>query len=263
MLYGDLDKPEAAFALHRFAFSTTSKALLAYGALMALALVLFFVISLNDERTIRDVGIWAKPMKFMAATALFAWTTVWLTTIAQTSVDVGRAFKWIAALIISTSLFEVVYITYQASHGVASHYNTNTLAHALLFGVMALAAFALTASQAWLAWEIWNKKNASTPFVITVAVVTGLTLTFMLSTVSGFMLGASQPPSGQGLPVLGWHMRGDIRPAHFLGVHAQQFIPLLGLFGARYLGKYAMRGFITGSALYVLAWIVFIRTSVS
>lgn len=43
------------------------------------------------------------------------------------------------------------------------------------------------------------------------------------------MLGGLQPPAGAGLPVLGWHFSGgDLRPAHFLGVQAQQLIPLAG-----------------------------------
>ncbi|HAB47231.1 MAG TPA: hypothetical protein DCE31_02900, partial [Lautropia sp.] len=58
------------------ALSFASKFLLIYGALMGLACGLTFVVSLYDERTLREVGIWMKPMKFMAATALFAWTTV-------------------------------------------------------------------------------------------------------------------------------------------------------------------------------------------
>lgn len=33
-----------------------------------------------------------------------------------------------------------------------------------------------------------------------------------------------------GLPIVGWHIGGtDARPAHFLGVHAQQLVPLAGL----------------------------------
>ena len=39
-------------------------------------------------------------------------------------------------------------------------------------------------------------------------------------------LASAQPPTGAGLPVLGWHLGGgDLRPAHFIGSHAQQFVP--------------------------------------
>jgi hypothetical protein len=62
--------------------SWTSKALLVYGALMWLACGLTYLFSLGDDRTLREVGIWIKPMKFMAATALFAWTTIWVTELA-------------------------------------------------------------------------------------------------------------------------------------------------------------------------------------
>jgi len=40
-------------------------------------------------------------------------------------------------------------------------------------------------------------------------VIIGLVLTFVLSTVSGFMLGGNQPPAGQGLPMVGWHLHKD------------------------------------------------------
>ena len=96
-------------SLHWSALSLASKILLIYGGLMLLALGLTYLGSLADARTIRDVGVWVKPMKFMAASALFAWTTVWLVSIATTSVDRGQAYPWIAALLIVTSLFEVVY----------------------------------------------------------------------------------------------------------------------------------------------------------
>jgi hypothetical protein len=79
-------------------------------------------------------------------------------------------------------------------------------------------------------------------------------LTFVLSTVSGFMLGGNQPPAGQGIPLVGWHLYKDIRPAHFLGVHAQQWIPVWGLIAATFMGSLAQIGLISGSLLYVLLW---------
>jgi hypothetical protein len=234
--------------------SAASKYLLVYGALMWLALAICFYFSISDHRTIREVGVWVKPMKFMAATALFAWTTVWLADLANANVTHTETYKWICGLIVLTSLFEVVYITYQAFQGEASHYNNSDPFHAMMFGVMALAAVGLTASQAWLAWEIWAARESNALTVSAWAVLIGLTLTFVLSTISGFMLGGNQPPAGQGLPFVGWHLYKDIRPAHFLGVHAQQLIPLLGLLVERFFGAYALQVLSIGSAVYLTLW---------
>jgi hypothetical protein len=242
-------------ALNWSALSLASKILVIYGGLMLAALGITYLVSLTDIRTIRDVGVWVKPMKFMAATVLFAWTTVWLVSIAHTSVGTTQSYIWITALLIITSLFEVVYITYQGSQGEASHYNNSDVLHMILFGVMAIAAVGLTATQAWLAWEIWQEQKTMRLSVVTLGVVIGLLLTFILSTVSGFLLGGHQPPEGVGLPIVGWHLYRDIRPSHFLGVHAQQFIPLLGLLVERFAGQYANVGLLAGTAAYVSAWI--------
>jgi hypothetical protein len=123
-----------------------------------------------------------------------------------------------------------------------------------MFGVMAIAAVGLTASQAWLAWEIWKEQRGGVMQVETLGVIIGLVLTFVLSTISGFMLGGNQAPAGQGLPFVGWHLYKDIRPAHFLGVHAQQLIPLWGLIAAKFMGAFAHSGLIAGSVAYVVLW---------
>ena len=234
--------------------SWASKFLVVYALIMLACLLLTYAWSLNDYRLIREVGIWVKPMKFMASTALFALTTVWVLKVAHSSVDQTEVFGWIVALLVATSLFEVVYITYQASQGSGSHYNVSDPFHAFMFGVMAIAAVGLTASQAWLAWEIWKEQKSADIPVETLGVIIGLVLTFVLSTISGFMLGGNQPPAGQGAPIVGWHLYKDIRPAHFLGVHAQQFIPILGLLAAKFMGSFAQIGLIAGSLLYVALW---------
>ena len=250
-----LDLNQKFIALNWSALSLASKVLVIYGGLMLAALGITYLVSLTDIRTIRDVGVLVKPMKFMAATVLFAWTTVWLVSIAHTSVGTTQTYSWITALLILTSLFEVVYITYQGSQGEASHYNNSDVLHMILFGVMGIAAVGLTATQAWLAWEIWQEQKTMGLSVVTLGVVIGLLLTFILSTVSGFLLGGNQPPAGVGLPIVGWHLYRDIRPSHFLGVHAQQFIPLLGLLVERFVGQYANVGLLAGTAAYVSAWI--------
>ena len=245
------------------ALSTASQFLVVYGALMWLACGLTCLVSLNDARTLREVGIWVKPMKFMAATALFVWTTVWVAELANSDITHGQAYLGICALIVTTSLFEVVYITYQASQGAASHYNTSDPWHAFMFGLMGMAAVGLTASQAWLAWEIWAARGSNTLSVTAWGVIIGLVLTFVLSTISGFMLGGNQPPAGSGLPWVGWHLQKDIRPSHFLGVHAQQLLPLWGLIAECLFGSSAAQALGAGSCLYVVAWGLLTWTSFS
>jgi hypothetical protein len=235
--------------------STPQKILCVYGVLMALVLLPTLALSWVDERTLREVGIWAKPMKFMAGTALFALTTVWLTTLVPGEVGRDQSFQWIAALIIVTSLFEVVYISYQASLGEGSHYNTTDPVRAILFGLMAVAAVGLVASQAWLAWVIWKALGAAVLTPTLWVVLCGLVLTFVLSTVSGFMLGGRQAPAGVGLPVVGWHAWQDLRPAHFLAVHAQQFIPLAGILAERVAGQAAMPVVQAFVSIYIAAWL--------
>jgi hypothetical protein len=247
--------PLTAPLTHLSTLSTPSLVLLMYGVLMLLAFVVTFVVSLNDARTIRDIGIWIKPMKFMAATAIFAWTSVWVVMLSRSAVAAAHVWGWIAALLISTSLFEVVYITYQAAQGSGSHYNISTPLNAALFALMGIAAIGLVASQAWLAWEIWKRRTQQYS-VITLGVVIGLSFTFLFSAISGFLLGGNQPPPGQGLPFLGWHLFADIRPAHFVGVHAQQLIPLIGLLAVRFAGKHARRTLVVCAVLYADLWVV-------
>ncbi len=245
------------------AMSPASQFLMLYGALMWLACGLTYFFSLSDLRTLREVGVWVKPMKFMAATALFAWTTVLLTVWVNPPLSYGQAYLGICTLLVVTSLFEVAYITYQASQGAASHYNTSDPWHAVMFGLMAIAAVGLTASQGWLAWEIWKTREADPLPVSTWGVIMGLVLTFVLSTISGFLLGGNQPPGGAGLPLVGWHLYKDTRPSHFLGVHAQQLIPLWAIFVDRFFGNYSAQALAAGCSLYVLVWGVLTWSSLS
>ncbi len=182
-----------------------------------------------DDRTWRDVAIWAKLLKFMASTALLSATTAWFVGLLPEPMRSGRTVRAVAWTVVLTSSFEVGYISLQAALGEGSHHNVRDSLHAALFGLMAVAAVMLTATQVVLAWLI-ARYSTTRNMVLTQAVVVGLVMTFVLATVSGFLLGGQQPPAGMGLPVVGWHIGGaDARPAHFLGVHAQQLLPLAGL----------------------------------
>lgn len=148
------------------------------------------------------------------------------------------------------------YISLKAALGEGSHHNMNDPLHSALFGLMAMAAVMLTATQGVLAWLI-ARHSATRGTVFTQAVVLGLLMTFVLATASGFLLGGQQPPAGVGWPVVGWHIGSpDARPAHFLGVHAQQLMPLAGWALQRGRVTHAPRWLAGVAAGYGLLWVL-------
>lgn len=228
-----------------------------YGlAMLALMLPTLLALSL-DERLIRDVPVWIKPLKFMASTTLFAFTTAWFLPLLPETIRQSRSMKWMVWTLIVTSAFEVGYISFQAGMGSASHYNIADTLHAAMYGLMAMAAVLLTATQAWLGWQIYRTTRTSPQSVFVFAVIAGLMLTFILSVISGFALGGKQAPAGEGWAFLGWHMQGgDGRPAHFLAVHAQQLIPLMGYLAHRRLTQAPVRDFVVGIVMYLCLWVL-------
>lgn len=224
--------------------------LVVFASLLVLCMLPAALAARRDPRTLRGVSVWAKPLKFMAALALFAATTAVL----MDAAGPAAPLTGIATLVIVTSTFEAAYIAYQASRGEPSHYNTSDALHTALTVIMAVGAIGLTASQAWLAWAIMDTNPAGSSSVTILGAVTGLLATFVLATVSGFMLAARRAPEGPGMPLVGWQRRGDLRPAHFMGVHAQQIIPALGLLAERLPGRAAHAAFAAMTAAYVLAW---------
>ena len=238
-------------------FLRRQRLLTAYGFIMIALMLPTVMLALIDERMIRGVSIWAKPLKFMAATALFSISTAWFMELLPSSVRASTTGRTVVWMLIITSLFEVVYISVQAALGAASHYNVADKFHAAMFGLMAGAAVLLVTTQLMLAWLIFKHSPERPITASTWGVIVGLVLTFVLSTASGFMLGGNQPPAGAGLMIAGWHLSGgDVRPAHFLGVHGQQIIPLAGIILQRFLKSYALAALVVFSFAYVAAWMV-------
>ncbi|MCX7214599.1 MAG: hypothetical protein NTW53_18285 [Burkholderiales bacterium] len=245
--------PLDAHGVYRELMSRQSVLTILAAAMLALALPAAVLIIL-DDRTWREVAIWAKPLKFMLSTAAFAATTAWFVGLLPKSLQASPLVNRLAWVVVITSTFEVGYISLQAVLGQGSHHNTGDPLHAALFGLMAIAAVGLTATQAVLAGLIW-RHSLERNSVFVRSVIVGLILTFALAKASGFMLGGQQPPAGTGLPLLGWHLgQADARPAHFLGVHAHQLIPLAGWLLQRNRVSHAGPWLSAFTVTYLLGW---------
>ncbi len=225
-------------------------------ALILLSAMLPAAIGLGlDERTLRGVNVWIKPMKFMLSVALLALTTAWFAAHLSPQARRGRSFTMLVWTLIATGAFEVGYIALQAALGQPSHYNVSDALHGALYTLMGGAAIALTATQPWLAFLIWRHGRPGIAPAYRLSVLLGLALTFALGATVGIMLGGGQPPVTEGLPVLGWSRSGgDLRVAHFIGIHAGQVLPLIGFVLATRRVPAAVAGAWAGALVWTTLW---------
>ena len=200
-----------------------------------------------DDRMLNGVNIWMKPLKFQLSLAVFGLTLVWLMPLASQAFRRGWGGRLIVWGFIVPALGEISYIVWRASRGEASHFNIETPIASMLYSLMAVGAVTITATSLVLAYGILRKDAPSAPSVFRLAAIIGLVLSFVFATVNGMSMGTNlshfvgQPPmDGSSVPIFGWSLTvGDLRVAHFIGLHAQQVIPL---FGAVLAGMNVARG---------------------
>jgi len=222
--------------------------------LLALALILGAL----DDRLLQGVGVWHKPAKFGASIGLYLWTLAWLRPYLQAE----ATLRWARPVILVTMILELVCIFGQAARGVASHFNVGSLADALVFQIMGVAILCNTIALAALTLRSFRAAPAIAP-----AMLWGIRLGFVLCVVAaiegGVMAGrlahtVGAPDGGPGLPITAWSTRGgDLRVAHFLGLHAMQLLPLAGAVFARLAGPDPARQRSATRGVFMLALLWF------
>ena len=222
-----------------------------FGALLLAAMLPAAIAWGLDDRVLRGASVWIKPLKFMLSVAVLAWTTAWFVGHLPAARRRSRGVRAVVALVVGAGSFEVGYITLQAALGQASHYNVGDPLHATMYTLMGIGAVLLAGSQPLLAALLWRRPDMQRPPVLRLAVISGLVLAFVLGGGVGMALSGQLPSTAPGLPLLGWHLHDDLRPAHFVGLHAAQALPLAGAWLAhRRLGR---RWLVAVAAGYVLA----------
>jgi hypothetical protein len=241
------------------------RVLAAYGLLLIVLTPFMLTMQAIDSRTFDGVDVWAKPTKFVFSVAVFALTTTWYFGYVQPDRRSHWRLRGLVAVILAAGSFEIIYISWQAGHGLASHFNHSSVFYEIMYGLMGVGAISLVAAGLPLAWEIWRRPLVGLRADYVAAVVIGLVLCFVLG--GGFGIYMSQQPGhnvgsvgGHSL-IFGWNRAGgDLRIAHFLGIHAQQAIPLLGLLVTEMSQRLRWRTLIAGSLAYAaLAIALFIQ----
>ena len=199
-----------------------------FGHLILLALLL--AAAPFEGRTVLGINLWIKPIKFVIANTVFMLTVGWLAYHLPAGERARRRVSRLVALAITA---ETVLITLQAARGTTSHFNLSSLADAGVLSLMGLMIVLNTIVVAYVAWRFWrNAAAVSDPYLWGIRL--GL-LIFLLASLEGFVMighmshGVGVADGGPGLPVINWSTRGgDLRVAHFFGLHALQVMPLVG-----------------------------------
>ena len=226
----------AALALPRATFaSAPNRQLLAITLITALAALPLMAAFALDARLFQGDNIWAKPLKFHLALAVYTGTLTLFAMLLPEGTFTTRRWRLYIGLVIACITGELLWIGGAAALGTASHFNVEGV-WSLLYGLMGIAAVTLTSLSLAMGLVFWRLR--ADPLMLSLAV--GLILTFALtlpiagtmSALPGHLVGT--PVTGARLPFFGWSAEvGDLRLPHFLATHALHAVPLAGLTGSR------------------------------
>ena len=209
------------------------------GSISFLCCVVLAVVSLIDSTEILGINRWIKPMKFFVSIAIFLWTTAIYLYFLKGYNKSARFVSWAMIFIFFVEMFVIVL---QSARGTTSHFNVKTPFDAGLYAVMGITIALNTLIAAYLLY-LYFRAEIELPESIVWGMRLGLIL-FLASSFEGGYMSAQighavgVKDGGTGLPIVNWSTSGgDLRVAHFFGMHAFQAVP----FFAYTLEKYNVK----------------------
>ncbi len=209
-----------------------------YGLTTLLLSIVALALQAVDPRLLESgVNVWVKPAKFFSSVGIFALTAAWFFGYVRPERRDSPAMRRTVAVLVASGTFELLWISWQAANGLESHFNNDTAFYSTMYSLMGLFAVLLVGTTLPLAWEIARRPASHLGKDFAASVVVGLLLTFLLGGILGGYMSAQAGHSvgaeGGRTFLFGWNRSGgDLRVAHFLGMHAEQAIPLLALMTA-------------------------------
>ncbi|MBA2581072.1 MAG: hypothetical protein H0V03_09585 [Thermoleophilaceae bacterium] len=213
------------------------------GAAMGVTVAVALVGLVADPRVITGAPAWLKPMKFAVSIAVYCFTVLWLLTFVRGRPRLVRAIGWVTAVGLAV---EMALIVAQVVRGTTSHFNVGTAFDAAIWSAMGAIVVSVWVAGMLLAVLLVRQRLADPALAwslrlgLVVAVV-GMAVAFLMTSPTPEQLAAAGGPrvagghsvgvadGGPGLPVTGWStVAGDLRVAHFVGLHGLQVLPAVG-----------------------------------
>jgi hypothetical protein len=206
-----------------------------FGLLCLIGAATCTALALLTTGQVLGINAFIKPAKFFISICIFCWTMGWYTGLLSQRRKV-MIYSWV---VVSAMIIELVIITGQAALGKLSHFNVTSFVDARLFDVMGLAITVLTIWTGYMGYLFFRYKSDAAGSAYLWGIRLGILL-FVIFAFEGFVMAirlshtVGAADGGPGIPIANWSTRyGDLRVAHFFGMHALQLLPLFGYYIAR------------------------------
>ena len=206
-----------------------------FGLFNLVVAALCLILMLSEETQILGVNRWLKPFKFYASVGTMVLTMGWLLYYLNNAKKIKR-YSW---LIVISMFFENGLIIAQAIRNTTSHFNITSPVNGIVFNLMGIFIIVFTITIILVCISFFKQKQFSIPDAYVWGIRLGILFFLFFSLEGGMMLGLLKhtvggPDGGAGLPVVNWSTQyGDLRIAHFIGIHALQVLPLFGNYIAK------------------------------
>jgi hypothetical protein len=205
--------------------------LIAAGVGFIILFLILAAISLFDAQQVTGINRWIKPMKFSSSIAIYLWT---LAVYLYSLPGFEKAKRIIGSGAAAMLTGEIILIVMQAARGTTSHFNNSNGFDGAVFSLMGLLIAVNTVLIIYLA-VLYFRARFDVPPALVWGMRLGLILFLLASFEGGYMSAQTGhavgvADGGAGLPFVNWSTEGgDLRAAHFIGMHGLQAIPLFAL----------------------------------
>lgn len=200
------------------------------GALSFAAFIVLAVMSLFDSFEILGINRWIKPMKFTISVAIYLWTVAVYLHFIEGRSQAKKVIGYGASLLLAA---ELVLVIVQSARGTTSHFNIEKAFDGVVFSIMGILIVINTLLIFYLLY-LYFRAEVRLPR----AILWGMRFAIILFLVSSFegaymsvllRHSVDVADGGPGLPFVNWSTQGgDLRAAHFIGMHALQVMPIAG-----------------------------------
>ncbi|UKT62985.1 hypothetical protein [Pedobacter mucosus] len=197
------------------------------GIVHLLLALLFLAILPFEQRVLLGINLWIKPIKFALSIGIYSLTWILLLPYLQSE----KIKKNFVRFTVFAMGFEMLCVTTQAARGELSHFNHSGIYNATIYSLMGIVITAQTIFSFFIAIQFFKHTPPQMSKSMIWAIRLGMLISIFFALQGGLIgqrmahtVGAAD--GGPGILFFNWSTKhGDLRIAHFFGLHALQILP--------------------------------------